>query len=169
MKLQNLSWGERFALINHYRPDDTTVCRVFGLAQQDLDAAKALHLSGTIPASKTLDVSKYNQIFASSSVPQSSTVTVHTKQVDDLANKPTTAVKKDKTPGKRGRKGDKIARAFQSIPTIPVPVEEFMKEHSVSLAVLRQHKRFDKTGLGPVNVKQDKTTKVLMIWREITE
>lgn len=166
MKLHTLSWGEKVALINHYKPSDDAICHVFGISQQDLETVRALHSSGTIAASKTLDVGKYSQVFAGPSVSAPS-VTVHTKSVDDLGNKPSTASKKSKTPGKRGRKGDKIAKAFESIPSTPVPVDDFMKEHSVSLAVLRQHKRFDKTGLGTVNVRQDKTTKVLMIWRDI--
>ena len=53
-----------------------------------------------------------------------------------------------------------------SAPTAPMPVDAFMKQHSVSLAVLRQAKRFiekmdpdTQAKIGKVNVKQDKATK----------
>lgn len=81
-------------------------------------------------------------------------------------NAPTTAT--THTPKKRGKKGDKIALAFASITTTPVSVDEVSKQYGVSIAVLRQAKRFDKTGMDGVCVKKDKTTGSLMIWRENT-
>ena len=54
--------------------------------------------------------------------------------------------------------------AFSSIPAAPTPVEEFLRTHNISLAVLRQSKRFDQTNLGPVKVR--KVDGRLMVWRE---
>ena len=67
---------------------------------------------------------------------------------------------------KRGRKGNNITNAFAAIPSSPVSAETFATQHNVSIAVLRQSKRFDTTGLGPVNVRKDKSAGTLMIWRE---
>lgn len=171
--VSNLSWNDRFAIIDHYQPTDEQICKVFNLSEDELSTARQLRQSGTFVPSQTLDVSKYSNLFtaaspiASTPTAKTATATVHTK--------PQTATKKAvmKTPQKRGRKGDKIVKAFMAVPTTPVSVEEFMKQHNVSLAVLRQSKRFiqkmDQTTaqmIGRVNVKQDKSTKQLMIWRE---
>ena len=64
----------------------------------------------------------------------------------------------------RGRKGDKIAKAFESIPTTKTPAIPFSEKYGVSLPVLRQAKRFDDPGKEDVHVKNIKG--VLMIWRE---
>jgi hypothetical protein len=52
-------------------------------------------------------------------------------------------------------------------------INAFMQQHGVSLAVLRQSKRFlakldpsVATKIGTIKVRQDKATKELMIWRE---
>ena len=55
---------------------------------------------------------------------------------------------------KRGRPGDKIAQAFAAIGSKPTPVTELIAKYGVAEAVLRQGKRFDKTGLGKVTVKK---------------
>jgi hypothetical protein len=68
---------------------------------------------------------------------------------------------------KRGRKGQKIHEAFAAIPVSPTPAEAFAAAHKVSMPVLRQSKRFDRTGLGIVNVKKNRDSKVLMIWRNV--
>lgn len=174
--LANLNWSEKMALIEHYKPTEDQACAVFGCTKDELAVATSLQAGGTFSAAQ-IDASQYSDYFASASAAETETVrtapsttakksnvTVHTAPGGDV--KPITATKKAKVPQKRGRKGDKILTAFQSIPSTPVPVEAFMRQYGVSLAVLRQSKRFDKTGLGTVNVKQDKESKVLMIWRE---
>lgn len=174
--LANLNWSEKMALISHYKPTDEMACTVFGCSKDELAVAQNLQASGTFTAAANIDVGQYAQHFATNAVAverteatskpvkAQRTVTVHSAEAP--AEKPVTASKKVKEPQKRGRKGDKIQIAFQAIPANPVPVDAFMRQYGVSLAVLRQSKRFDKTGLGPVNVKQDKESKVLMIWRE---
>lgn len=162
-----MSWSDRFALIDHYAPSDDQVCAVFGLSQEELDTARSLKAAGMVKSSAALDVSKYAEVFA-------------TGKWDSVApqftasfQRPETASRSPKLPQKRGRKGDKIQQALQSVPTVQIPVEAFIKEHGVSLAVLRQSKRFMskmdpemQQQIGRVNVRQDKTTRTLMIWRE---
>lgn len=90
---------------------------------------------------------------------------------------PETATKKSllpKEPKKRGRKGDKITTAFLSVSTVPVCANDFAEQHGISIAVLRQSKRFISTmdaniasQIGNIIVKQDKSTKKLMIWKEV--
>jgi len=175
---QNLSWGERFALIDAYTPTDDQITAAFGLSQDELNTARTLRASGTFAASSQIDTSKYAGVFAAGNSIQPSTTTsaIKTKGTATVHTKPETATKKTaqpKVPQKRGRKGNKIVSALQSVPTAPVPVADFIKQYGVSLAVLRQSKRFiealDPTvaqTIGKVNVKQDKATKQLMIWRE---
>lgn len=190
-----LSWPDRFALIEAYNPTDTQVCEVFNIDQSELDTARAMLQNGTFAGKSNIDTSKFVDLFKSTpvSVPttvsvkpttsdkikkavatkvptKKGTATTHKKSTD---GKPQTATKKVKVPQKRGRKGDKIARALQAVPTSPVSVEMFMKTHGISLAVLRQSKRFiskmDQSvadNIGVVFVRQDKSTKQLMIWRE---
>lgn len=83
---------------------------------------------------------------------------------------PETATKVLKVPKKRGRKGDKIAKAFAEIPTNPVNFEEYASAHQVSPNVLRQIKRHDRySDTGKVFVRKNKQTKTMMIWREPPE
>lgn len=81
-------------------------------------------------------------------------------------SEPETATKVLKTPKRRGRKGDKIAKAFLEIPTAPVNFEEYAAAHQVSPNVLRQIKRHDRySETGKVFVRKNKQTKTMMIWR----
>lgn len=174
---KQLSWNDRFALIDHFKPSDAQICSAFAVDQTELDTARTLRASGTFTANPQLDVAKYPNVFAAGDgvgdaisatnapTAKKSKATVHTK--------PESATKKTKPTLKRGRKGDKIQRAFQAVTTTPVSVTSFMKEHDVSLAVLRQSSRFLSKmepavakKIGKINVRQDKTSKQLMIWRE---
>jgi len=177
----HLSWADRFSLIDHYKPSDTAIMDAFNLTNDELATARQLRASGTFSASKTLDVSSYKGIFASadatttpSKVVQPSVKTPIVGGNSSTAHaKPESATKRVKAPQKRGRKGDKITTALMSATSTPVPVEAFMKQYGVSLAVLRQAKRFiekmdaeTQAKIGKVVVKQDKTTKQLMIWKD---
>jgi len=83
---------------------------------------------------------------------------------------PETATQVLKVPKKRGRKGDKIAKAFLEIPVTPVNFEEYAAAHQVSPNVLRQIKRHDRySDTGKVFVRKNKETKTMMIWREPKE
>jgi hypothetical protein len=170
----HLAWSDRFALIDAYQPSDTAIMETFNLSTDELATARQLRASGTFSASKTLDVASYGGIFAADTTTKEAIVsTPTTKNIASTAHsKPESASKKVKVPQKRGRKGDKIAIALMSATETPVPVTDFMAKHGVSLAVLRQAKRFiekmdadTQTKIGKVNVKQDKVTKTLMIWK----
>lgn len=189
-KLQ-LSWNERFALIDHYSPSDEQVCAVFGLSKDELATARDLRAAGTFSSSPSFDATPYAEVFTSAVVPAATSTptpvapvvpvvvkanpTVSTKPVVATTHaRPETATRRIKEPQKRGRKGDKITRALSAVPTTPVPVESFITEYGVSLAVLRQSKRFiaamdavTAATIGKVNVRQDKATHQLMIWREV--
>lgn len=197
-----MSWSDRFAVIDHFKPTDDQITTTFGLTQDELDTARQMRSAGTFMANPNLDVMKYQHVFTATAAPKVaptavvsgsvssasvSAPTQHTtmtmtapKQPTKQGNatsysKPESATKKAKVPQKRGRKGDKIANALSAVPTTQVPAEEFSKQHNVSLAVLRQSKRFldqmspeQRAAIGKINVRQDKATHTLMIWREPT-
>jgi hypothetical protein len=164
----HLSWNDRFALIDHFKPTDEQICTAFHLSADELSVARQLRDQGTFIASQNFDVQKYQNLFTPSASQTKSTATIHTK--------PETATKKSviKVPQKRGRKGNKIQAAFLAIPTTPMSVESFIKDHNVSVAVLRQSKRFIQSmeptiqqQIGKINVRLDKESKKLMIWKEV--
>jgi hypothetical protein len=81
-----------------------------------------------------------------------------------------TATKPVRIPKKRGRKGDKIAKAFLEVPATPVDFEQYAENHGVSVNVLRQIKRHDRySETGKVFVRKNKATKRMEIWREPTK
>ncbi|RWZ87255.1 MAG: hypothetical protein EO766_12075 [Hydrotalea sp. AMD] len=177
MKLPLMSWSDRFALIDAYQPDDQTICRTFNLTMSELQTAKALKQSGTFTPNRSFDVNKYQHVFDNESITfRDITPPNRFENVDVYSMSPQTATKRSllpKEPKKRGRKGNKINDALLAVTTTPEPAEEFAIKHNVSVAVLRQAKRFIDTmdketaaKIGKVIVKQDKTTKQLMIWRE---
>jgi hypothetical protein len=173
-KQLKLNWNDRFAVIDHFTPTDEQIRTVFGLNQDELDTARTLRSNGTFAANTSLDVNKYSKFFKNTSTPSQ---TVHasvssTKSTATVHAKPETATKKVKVPQKRGRKGNRIEMALRSVTETPVLVDTFMKQHNVSLAVLRQSKRFIQTldpvvasQIGTIDVRQDKTTKQLMVSR----
>ena len=183
-KVPMMSWNDRFALIDAYHPSNTAICTVFNLSPNELKTAQALRNAGTFAPNRQLDTSKFVDLFPDMideivvavpkqpvyvTQPRVSAKTVHT------VTPPETATKKIvvKAPQKRGRKGDKITQALLSVTNEPIIVDSFIRDHGVSLAVLRQSKRFiehmsseDVQKIGRIVVKQNKETKVLMIWRE---
>jgi hypothetical protein len=174
-KVTNLNWPGRLALLNAYSPSDAVACKVLGISNDELKTARDLEQVGTLVADSNLDTSGYNSLFTAS------VGIINPKErpslesvVRDSSKKqpPMSATKKVATPKKRGRKGDRIARAFAAIPTTPIDVDTFRGslDDTVSTAVLRQSKRFDNSGVsGSVRVKKDKTSGNLMIWREAGE
>lgn len=181
MSKKTLNWNDRFALMDHYKPSDEQACSAFGVTRDELRTARDMRSAGAFTASPNIDLNSYSNMFTASasaapatntpsttSTTRRSGSTSVTKEASgSKAGAPSTATKKTKEPKKRGRKGDNIAKAFAAIPATPTPVETFAANHGVSIAVLRQSKRFDGTGLtGAVRVKKDKESKTLMIWRE---
>lgn len=155
---KQLTWNDRLALIENFKPNDATILRVFGVTKNELIVARNLKQNGTFIPSKNLDFNSYATAF-------SSTQSIHKPIMTN--NTPIQSIMKPETSTKkRGRKGNNIVLAFNSIPSTPTNAVQFAKQHSVSIAVLRQNKRFDSIpGTGMVNVRKDKESGELMIWR----
>ena len=164
-KSTSLSWSDRLALIKAYKPSDATILRALSITQDELNTARDMEANGHFVATQDLDVAAYSELFSDDSIvaPKASAGTTSISKPQP----PATATKVVPVPKKRGRKGDNILKAFSAIPETPTGAIPFATQHSVSLAVLRQAKRFDRTTSdGTVRVKKDKATKELMIWRE---
>jgi len=176
MGIKNLSWNDYVAIMNHYKPSVEQAAAAFGKTVAEVETAVSLEATGTFVASKTLDVEVYADIFnddgsivkPTNSTPSSTSITKPEAAAPvKIEAKAETASKAKKVPQKRGRKGNKIATAFAAIPSTPVAVVDFAKEHNVSVPVLRQSRRFDSSdAVGKVMVRKDKVTGVLNIWRE---
>lgn len=171
--IKAMSWNDRLALLDHYKPSEGLACSALGVTPDELATAREMQASGTFTPTANLDVGAYANLFPANKSPAAGSATStkapkrNSGATSIAADKPATATKPIKAPKKRGRKGDKIVNAFGAIPTSPTPAEDFASKHNVSLAVLRQSKRFDPTpDNGLVRVKKDKESKVLMIWRE---
>ena len=157
--ITQLGWNEMFALMDHYNMDDATAVKTFGFAADALATAYELKAVGTITPSTDIDFSQYDSVLG---VKKPATEATSTSTA-----KPATATKPTRTPKKRGRKGDKIKNAFAAIPVTPINADAFITEHNISMAVLRQAKRFDHTGIvGGVHVRKDKESGELVVWRD---
>ena len=163
-KSKSLSWCDRLALINHYKPTDEQAIKILSVTQDQLDTARDLSVTGAIVPTPNLDVDSYCKMFGvvKPAVVKSTTTSI----VKPTGQAPQTASKVSRPPRKRGRKGTHIADAFANIPETPVSVEQYAVENKISIAVLRQSKRFNKfPEQGEVHVAKNKTTKVLEIWK----
>lgn len=155
--VSNMNWSERLALIDHFSPDEDSACQVFDVTKEQLQTAYELRQAGSLKPCEHIDVTDYNTLFDNTTTRTTTqTQTAHTtsKQSDAEKNK---------------RKGsNKITKAFEAVPYDKVSAQEFAEQYGVSLAVLRQSKRFDPYSqeLGPVHVKKDKQANQLMVWRE---
>lgn len=173
---KRLQWGERLAIMKHLNVGDEEACEVFGIEQEELEAARDMQAIGnSFPVRDDLDIESYRNLFSETTVTAAKKPIEKSNQKTTTAKKsstttirrPETATKKTPIKKKRGRNGDKIVNAFRAIPhDKPTDAEKFAKQHQVSIAVLRQSKRFDRVGGGIVHVKKDKATKTLMIWRD---
>ena len=167
MSKHNMTWNQRFALIDHYQPSDKQICSAFGVQQNELDTARQLRSTGQFIPASDVDVVSYASLFELPTSKEGSTSIKRTSPT----SAPITATKRMPEPKKRGRKGDKIKNAFAAIPTTATPAEDFAQKRGVSLTVLRQSKRFDpQHDAGKVHVKKvvmkEGEEKVLAIWRE---
>jgi hypothetical protein len=153
-----LGWGDRLALIDKYEATDEQAAVAFDLPVEEIETAREIRSeSGGANMPVNIDVDDYENPF--SKIDGATSVRrPGTRTPAETATAITPA------PKKRGRKGTKINEAFAAIGTTPVPAEEFATEHNVSLNVLRQAKRFDRTGLGKVRIK--KIDGQLMAYRE---
>jgi len=165
MKQRKFTWGDRFALIDQYRPSDRQVCAAFNVTPAELSSAREFRATGMWRPTSGFDASAYPNVFDVDVATANPSVTKHVRiQEEDKAQ---TASKRTKEPQKRGRKGNKIETAFANIPDTPVPFDDFAEQYDVSTAVLRQSKRFDKfPERGQIHIKKDKGTGQTMIWRQ---
>ncbi|MGI0076019.1 MAG: hypothetical protein ACREAU_01265 [Nitrosopumilaceae archaeon] len=105
--VQALSWAERFALIDHFNPNDAVICHTLGIPLDELQTARQLRESGSFETAHLMfDPTLYNGVFQE----------VVTKDVVEHAvsgkNIPVEEVKPVKQKSKRGRNpGDKRALA----------------------------------------------------------
>ena len=152
---KSLSWNDRIAIIEALKPTDTEIINNMGVTQDELDTARELRNSGVVIPTPDLDMSAYATIFGGpASIVKPSTKTPAASTTTKPAQ---TANKSIKLPKKRGRKGNNISIAFNAIPATPVSADQFASDNGVSLAVLRQSKRFDSAPeLGNVRVKKNK-------------
>lgn len=153
MNYENLTWNDKIALINEFRPSIEQIVACFRNTPEEIKSAMLLYRKSMLQPSNA--VSKYGNIFDSDTRKKSSEINTN-----------------GNTPKKRGRKGNKIITALLAVPSQPVTVKCFMEKYNVSLSVLRQHRRFvekmtdeQKKLAGDIVVKQDKKTKELMIWK----
>lgn len=153
----SLSWGDRFALIDHYAPTTDQILVTFNLTPDEYEAAQMMR-SGGMFGSSCLDPGAVGNVFSKNeAIEGASTYVPPTERP---------------TPKKRGRKGTKIVSALAAVPLIRMPIDEFVAQTGVSVAVLRQSKRFMETmdpetarAIGTIFVRQDKSSGKLMIWR----
>ncbi len=161
-----LGWGERLAIMEHFSLDDKTAMSAMNVTRDEIFTARELAEAGTIAIANEIDFDQYaDELSVSKSSAKSNSAT-STSKPGDTGPAPVTATKPIRTPKKRGRKGDKIKNAFQAIPSDPTDANVYINEHGISMNVLRQSKRFDKSGTpGVVHVRKDKDTGNLMVWR----
>lgn len=166
--LTSLSWTARLTIIERYDLTDAEAVTNFGVSLEELNMAKEFKQDDVFKIDPTLEVEQYSAVLVRDSIinpkSQKSPTTSESETTGKKPHKATSAIK---NPSKKvGHKGTKIAAAFTAIGLDPISVDTLMSQTGVSLAVLRQANRFDKTGGGPVRVRKDKTTGALMVWRE---
>ena len=166
--MQNLSWNQRFAIIDHFELNDQQACAAFGITEPELSMAQKLRESANLWEPDTsLDFSRYEELIK---VVKPEALKP-SKSATQKPKNDTTEKANEATP-RRGRKTHKIKDAYEAVPFEPVPVDEFRKQYDVSLSVLRRHKDFDHLKeKGQVNVRKtylnrNDEEKVLCIWRE---
>jgi hypothetical protein len=171
-----LGWNERFAIIDALNPTDEQIMAALDIDRSELKAARDMRAAGALvanlgdinPQDYAAELASAASAAAATSTTTASTATVATATRTRPDTPPATASKPKREPKKRGRKGTKIQDAFAAIGTDPVPLDEFATRFSVSTNVLRQAKRFDRTGVtGRVRVKL--VNGVQSIFREVED
>lgn len=156
--LGQLSWGQRFSLIDAYHLSAAVACETMGVTEDELNTALELKDKGIFKIDNVMDTAPFGELFGAEPAARK------------IVKPSGPSTKRLAEPKKRGRKGDKITNAFLAVPVTPTPIEDFMSTHGVSLAVLRQAKRFDTTDLAEVRpVRVKKVGGVLTICRPVAE
>lgn len=171
--LNQLSWSDRFSIIAAAKVElpeitEEDILKVFAVDKDEFEMANDCLADGTFKLNTRIDAAFYIPFFRGET-PEFPEVEQRVRTLPEIVskaidpeNRPLFASKPQK---RSGRKGNNITRAFAAIPNTPVPAEEFATKNRVSMAVLRQYKRFDKENTGQVNVRKDKETGIIMIWR----
>ena len=164
--LREMSWADKFAVIDALEPTDAQILAVFEIDADELATARELREAGHVTATDDIDTEAYATVFTDVAIAE---VELTDVTEEDTPAAPVTATATPApAPKKRGRKGDKIATAFGLITTDPVDANAFAAANNVSLNVLRQAKRFDPySDRGRVRVK--KIDEVLSIYRDDAE
>lgn len=175
--ITQLSWSDRFGILAFATQQlpalsENDICNVFCVEADELAIARECLNDGVFRTNDHIDAAFYLPYFLGQE-PVFPDVAPRQRTLPELASKaidPAERMLFASQPKKRsGRRGNNIQRAFSAIPTEPTPAEAFAAKHHVSMAVLRQYKRFDKENTGQVNVRKDKDSGVIMIWREAAE
>ena len=146
--VKKLSVPEQVIVYLHFSPPDVVAKKIFDIDDTQLLLIKNLAKERFSPTTVTINPQQYSSLF---------------KEESKDFEPPRTATRQKRP---RGRPGLNIIKAFSLIPKTPVPAEAFASQNNISLSVLRQHKRFDKTNIeGQVYVRKDSKTDQLMVWR----
>ena len=145
-----LSWADKLALKERFQLSPQEACKAFGITSAELNTAITLAEKGVFFVNKKLNTEIYSDFFTK----------MRSGEQVSLPN-----VNRVKV----GAKPSKITKAFDAITTTPQSVDSLIESYDVSLAVLRQSKRFDKNNAGRIHIRKDKATGTLMVWRVLDE
>lgn len=150
MRLQStLSWADRLTLIREYQLQPTEACTAFGVNEGQLKAAIKLQSRGIFDTNDSLNPEVFREYFTK------------LRSGEFTGNSTKTFRPKTSRPSK-------IVDAFKSITEAPQPVDEVISRFGISLAVLRQSKRFDKSDTpGTIRIRKDKDSGQMMVWRDL--
>lgn len=153
--VKQLSWSQCFAILDAYQPTTEKACEILGITRNQFNHAKNLSDAGIFRPDPLFDVTPYHSVF-------------HGGVTSTMSTAPSATVATYRISKKRGRQGTNIIDAFARVPDAPMPVNDFIRvlgEKKVSVSVLRQGTRFDKTGLGGT-VRVRRHNGVVSIWRD---
>lgn len=170
-----LNWPQRFAVIEHYGPSVEQICRTFGISQSEFEVVCQLRQAGAFKnLDRSFDAAKHRDVFGINRPQQKMSVLPAAPNQATKAPTVKRIVQRVVDTPKRGRQGSKIVDALRAVPLQPVDANTFSQQYDVSIAVLRQSKRFleklpenERREIGTVVVKQDRNNKQLMIWRTV--
>jgi hypothetical protein len=161
MSTPSTTWQERLSIAKHFNMTDPQILSTFGATPIELTTANSLVAKGII---KVQPLSEVDQLVWATKLTQTAKPTEIIASTSLAAPQSTIASSNAKPQAKRGRTGNKIVNALNSVPTIPTPVDSFLAEHKISKTILRQSKRFLPVPI-KISIRVDKTTGVEMISR----
>lgn len=171
--IAHLSWADRFGILHKmsFVPKDDDICRIFRVDANELHLARICLRDHVFRVNTRIHGEFYERLFKGEEVefPPFRNTRERTYPEFSEEDRVLFASRREEQKSKQKvRRSNNIDIAFKNIPTEPTPVEPFAEKYRVSIAVLRQHKRFDKVQTGPVYVRKNKDTGVIEIWRDVT-